>query len=62
MYMYIYVYNQKDCLLMYTKGIQQVHKIKHGKYNDQVNQAKKQKEIHSKHLSLKQILRNNKFT
>ena len=47
---------------MYTKGIQQVHKIKHGKYNDQVNQAKKQKKIHSKHLSLKQILRNNKFT
>ena len=36
---------------MYTKGIQQVHKIKHGKYNDQVNKVKKQKKIHSKHLS-----------
>ena len=36
---------------MYTMDIQQVHKIKHRKYNDQVNQAKKQKKILSKHLS-----------
>lgn len=36
---------------MLTGGIQQADKIKHGNYNDQVNQKKKQEKIQPKHLS-----------